>query len=122
MLREKTDLDIEHKTASCRQVDLVEWRRSRGREILRSTHWCWTVIREDIGDVFAVEEVIDAETDLRLIEYPVSCVEGVVKEQIDVIIRSNMHLVVVGTIVVVVAAHALLNNPKVETAALVRYA
>src|SRR5580700_3919993 len=40
---EKTDLDSDHKTASCGQVDLVEWRGSRGREILRSTLWCWTV-------------------------------------------------------------------------------
>lgn len=46
--------------------------------------------------------------------------EGVVQEQIDVVIRRNMHLIVIGAIVVVVAANALLNNPKVETAAVIR--
>src|ERR1700733_15802467 len=119
---ENTDLDSDHKTAPRGQVDLIERRGGRGREILRSTLWCWTVIRKHIGDVFAIKEVIDAETDLRLVEEPVPCVEGVVKEQIDVVIRRNMHLVVKGAIVVVVAANALLDNPKVETATLVRYA
>jgi len=85
---EDTQLERDHKTAPGSQVDLVQWRGSRGREILRRTGRRRAVIGEYIGDVFTVEEVIDAEADLRLVENGMFA-NGVVQEEIYIIVRRN---------------------------------
>src|SRR5580698_1973974 len=84
--REDSDLERDHKAATGRQVELIERRCGCDCVVGRSIHRNRAVKGKDVGDVFAVEQVVDAEADLRFVEEGVSA-ERVVEEEIDVVER-----------------------------------
>jgi hypothetical protein len=100
-------------TIKLRPAVRLIWSSGEGpwSQVRRRAHRRGLLKGENIGDVFAVEQVIDAETDLRLVEDRVFFAEGVVQEEIDVVIRRNIYLIVIRTVVVVVVANTLLNDP-----------
>src|ERR1700733_2590506 len=115
---EHPQFEADNKTASRGQVELIQLRDGSGRKVCRRAHRRWTVEGKDIGDVFAVEEVVDAETDLRPVEERFLA-DGVVQEEIDVVVRCNIGLIVKRAVVVVVAADALLDEAQIHSMRLI---
>jgi len=97
---EDSDLEGDHEAAAGGLVNLVKLRRGGGGEVGRTVDGGWAVGGEDVGDVFAVEEVVDAEAELRLIEDGVAVAVGEVEEEVDVVIGRDVGLIVIGTVVV----------------------
>ena len=80
MAWEDSHFEGDHEAAPGGQVDLVQRGRGSGCNVGRAPHGVWIVRGENIGDVFAVEEVIDAEADLRSVKDRVFFAKSVVEE------------------------------------------
>src|ERR1700749_4491726 len=101
MVWDNSHFETDHKAASRGQVDLVQRGDGSGRKVCRSADRRWTVEGKDIGDVFTVEQFVDAEADLRSVKHR-ELGDGVVQEEIDVVIGRDVGLIVIRAVVVIV--------------------